>query len=160
MTYTPHPSPASLQSSASVRTAAETRLLWESVEPDRPLPPPTTRAQRNTLLHVLFSLYHAIKTAQLSYNDATGSQFQNESNTKLFACVKTQSQVLPPLIFLSFPLSPLSVRHTHAQTPTLQTQTRWLSHFLTLRSPHLEQSHPRHRAILSSFKRKINTRGS
>ena len=32
----------------------------------------------------------------------------------------------------SFPLSPLFVRHTHAQTPTLQPQNPWLSHFLTL----------------------------
>ena len=40
---------------------------------------------------------------------------------KLLACVTTQSQVLPLLMFLNhctFPLSPLFVRHTHAQTST------------------------------------------
>ena len=30
--------------------------------------------------------------------------------------------------------------HTHAQTPTLQTQNPWLSHFLTVRSPRLEHA--------------------
>ena len=43
----------------------------------------------------------------------------------------------------SFPLSPLFVRHTHAQHPTLQPQNPSLSHFLTLWPPHLEQSPPK-----------------
>ena len=47
----------------------------------------------------------------------------------------------------SFPLSPLFVRHTHAQNPTLQPQNPWLSHFLTLWPPRLEQSPPRHQAL-------------
>ena len=37
------------------------------------------------------------------------------------------------LIVHSFPLPPFLVRHMHAQTPTLQPQNPWLSHFLTLR---------------------------
>ena len=51
----------------------------------------------------------------------------------------------------SFPLSPLFVRHTHAQIPTLQPQNPWLSHFLTLWPPHLEQSPPRHQALCYSL---------
>ena len=51
----------------------------------------------------------------------------------------------------SFPLSPLFVRHTHAQTPTLQPQNAWLSHFLTLWPPHLEQSSPIHQAFCYSL---------
>ena len=51
----------------------------------------------------------------------------------------------------SFPLSPLFVRHTHAQNPTLQPQNPWLSHFLTLWPPHLEQSPPRHQALCNSL---------
>ena len=51
----------------------------------------------------------------------------------------------------SFPLSPLFVRHTHAQNPTLQPQNPWLSHFLTLWPPHLEQSPPRHQALCYSL---------
>ena len=50
----------------------------------------------------------------------------------------------------SFPLSPLFVRHTHAQNPTLQPQNPWISHFLTLWPPHLEQSPPRHQALCYS----------
>jgi len=37
--------------------------------------------------------------AQLSYSNSTGSQFVNESNTKLLACA---AQVPPPLIFLNY----------------------------------------------------------
>ena len=51
----------------------------------------------------------------------------------------------------SFPLTPLFVRHTHAQNPTLQPQNPWLSHFLTLWPPHLEQSPPRHQALCYSL---------
>ena len=60
------------------------------------------------------------------------------------------------LIFLSYctltVLPALSAlrEHTHAQTPTLQPQNPWLSHFLTLRPPHLEQSSPRHQALCYS----------
>ena len=41
--------------------------------------------------------------------------------------------------------------YMHAQTPTLQPQNTWLSHFLTLRPPHLEQSPPRHQALCYSL---------
>ena len=43
--------------------------------------------------------------------------------------------------------------------PTLQPQNSWLSHFLTLWPPHLEQSPQdiRHSATLSSFKSKLKT---
>ena len=59
----------------------------------------------------------------------------------------------------SFPLSPLFVRHTHAQTPALQPQNPWLSHFLTLWSPHLEQSPPKISGNLSfSLPSKANSR--
>ena len=51
----------------------------------------------------------------------------------------------------SLPLSPLFVRHTHAQTPSLQPQNPWLSHFFTLCPPHLEQSPPRHQALCYSL---------
>ena len=59
----------------------------------------------------------------------------------------------------SFPLSPLFVRRTHTQNPTLQPQNPWLSHFLTFWPPHLEQSPPRHRhsTALSSFKSQLKT---
>ena len=56
----------------------------------------------------------------------------------------TQQQVLPLSSFYtlwplqSFPLSPLFIRHTHAQTPTLQLQNSWLAHF----SPHIWNNHP------------------
>ena len=53
-----------------------------------------------------------------------------------------------------FPLSPLFVRHTHAQTPTLQPLNPWLSHFITLRPPHLVKlPQSPHFATFSSFKR-------
>ena len=73
------------------------------------------------------------------------------------ACVTMQSQVPLPLSFWaatplqSFPLSPLFVRHTRAQNPTLQPQNPWLLHFLTLWPPHLEQSPPRHQALCYSL---------
>ena len=51
----------------------------------------------------------------------------------------------------SFPLSPLFVRHTQAQNPTLQLQNPWLLHFLTIWPPHLEQSPPRHQALCYSL---------
>ena len=56
------------------------------------------------------------------------------------------------------PLHVVQVRHTHARTPTLQPQNPWLSHFLTLQSPYLEQSPPKHHAAtLSSFKSRLKT---
>ena len=59
----------------------------------------------------------------------------------------------------SFPLSPLFVRHTHAQTPVLQQQSPWLSHFFTLWPPHLEQSLPRRPGtLLLSHHSKANSR--
>ena len=51
----------------------------------------------------------------------------------------------------SFLLSPLFVRHTHAQNPTIQLQNPWLLHFLTLWPPHPEQSPPRHQAFCYSL---------
>ena len=89
--------------------------------------------------------------------------FLRESNTKLLACVATQSLGLPPLGFLNcfsfsalrFQLSLLFVRHTHAQTPTHQQRNSWLS-LLPLQSWHLEQPPlPRHFTTLSSFKKKL-----
>ena len=56
------------------------------------------------------------KTVCMCYNAITGSAPSFWATTPL----------------QSFPLSPLFVRHTHAQTPTLQPQNPWLSHFLTL----------------------------
>ena len=50
----------------------------------------------------------------------------------------------------SFPHSPFFVRQKHALTPALQPQNPWLSHFLTLRRSHLEQSPPRHQALYNS----------
>ena len=55
------------------------------------------------------------------------------------ACVTTQSQVPLPLIFLSC--------YTFTVLPALS----WLSHFLTLWPPHLEQSPPRHQALCYSL---------
>ena len=59
--------------------------------------------------------------------------------------------------------SPSHSLHTssdrHAQTPTLQPQNPWLSHFLTLWPPYLEQSPPRHQAlVLLSLPSKANSR--
>ena len=51
----------------------------------------------------------------------------------------------------SFLLSPLFIRHMHTQTPTLQLQNPWLSHFLTFWPPHLEQSPLRHQALCYSL---------
>ena len=51
----------------------------------------------------------------------------------------------------SFLLSPLFVRHTHAQNTTIQLQNPWLLHFLTLWPPHPEQSPPRHQAFCYSL---------
>ena len=51
----------------------------------------------------------------------------------------------------SFPLSPLFVRHMHAQNPMLQLQNPWLLHFLTLWPPHLEKSPPRRQALCFSL---------
>ena len=76
--------------------------------------------------------------------------------SKLLVCVTMQSQVPPPPIFLScytFTVLPaLSTLHqTHAcSNSTLQLQNAWLSHFFTLRPPHLEQSPPVHHATLLS----------
>ena len=59
----------------------------------------------------------------------------------------------------SFLLSPLFVRHTHAQNPTPQPQNPWLSHFLTL-CPHILNNLPqdiRHSATLSSLKSQLKT---
>ena len=58
----------------------------------------------------------------------------------------------------SFLLSPLFVRHMHAQTPMLQPQNLWLLHFLTLWPPHLEQSPPRRQALCYSASSKANAR--
>ena len=66
--------------------------------------------------------------------------------------VTTQSQVPLPLIFLSY--YTFTVRPTLHQTHTCSNSQRfnpWLSHFLTLWPPHLEQSTPRHRALCYSF---------
>ena len=77
------------------------------------------------------------KTACMCYNAITGFH----SLLSFWAATPLQS----------FPLSPLFVRHTHAQNPTLQPQNPWLSHFLTLWSPHLEQSSSRHQALCYSL---------
>ena len=56
-----------------------------------------------------------------------------------------------------FPLSPLIFRHA-CQTPARQPQTSWISHFLTLRSPQLERSPPRHQALCYSLPSKANSK--
>ena len=59
---------------------------------------------------------------------------------------------LSELLHLYSPsLSLRSSSDTHAQNPTLQPQNPWLSHFLTLWPPHLEQSPPRHQALCYSL---------
>ena len=81
---------------------------------------------------------------------------------------KTACMCYKAIIFLicntlqSFPLSPLFVRHTHAQNPSLQPQNPWLSHFLTLWPPHLENlpQDISHSATLSSFNSALWTRTS
>ena len=57
----------------------------------------------------------------------------------------------------SFMLSPLFVRHMHAQTPTLQPQNPCFLHFFTLWPPHLEQSPPSG-SLLLSLPSKANSR--
>ena len=76
------------------------------------------------------------KTACMCYNAITGS------------APSYLSELLP---LQSFPLSPLFVRHRHAQPPKLQPQNPWLSHFFTLWPPHLQQSPPRHQALCYSL---------
>ena len=89
------------------------------------------------------------KTACICYNAITGSAASYLSG--LLHLYRSQKRKKSPS------RSPLFVRHTHAQNPTLQPQNPWLSHFLTLWPPHLEQSPPRHRvsATLSSFKSQL-----
>ena len=84
------------------------------------------------MLHALFSEHHAIKTARVSYINSSSLSFWRN---QIYFWTTT------PL--LSFPLAPFFIRHTRVQTRTLQPQNPWLSHFLTLRSSHLEQSPPR-----------------
>ena len=43
------------------------------------------------------------------------------------------------------------IRITNAQTPRLQVQNPWLSHFLILQLPHQEQFSPRHQALCYSL---------
>ena len=43
------------------------------------------------------------------------------------------------------------IRSTNAQTPRLQLQNPWLSHFLILQLPHQEQFSPRHQALCYSL---------
>ena len=78
------------------------------------------------------------KTACMCYNAITGS---------------APSYLSELLRLQSFPLSPLFITqsHTHAQNPMLQPLNPWLSHFLTLWPPHLEQSPPRHQALCYSL---------
>ena len=77
--------------------------------------------------------------------------------TKLLACVSTQSQVLLPLIFLSYytftVLSALSAVHqTHACSNSNSSTSKPMSfHFLSLWPPHLEPSPPRHQALCYSL---------
>ena len=79
-------------------------------------------------------------------------------------CCTPQSEL--PLIFLSCytftvlpALSALRQTHRHAQNPTLQRQNPWLSHFLTLWPPHLEQSSPKTSGtLLLSVPSKANSR--
>ena len=82
------------------------------------------------------------KTACMCYNAITGSAPSYFSD----------------LLHLYSPSRSIrSSSDTHAQTPTLQPQNPWLSHFFTLWPPHLEQSPLRHQATLSSFKIKLKT---
>ena len=100
-----------------------------------------------------------MKTAHLSYSNSTGFQVLNKSDTKLLAHVLQDNNRFCPLslIFLNFCtfkfLPALSaLRQTHAcSNSNLQPQNPWLSHFLTLRPPHLEQSPPRHQALCYSL---------
>ena len=58
-----------------------------------------------------------------------------------------------------FPLSPLFIRHTHTQTPTLQPQNSWLSLFSWF-GPHIWNNLPqdvRHSESLPSFRNKLKT---
>ena len=84
---------------------------------------------------------------QIKYKTACMLQHNQRFHSLLSFCAATPLQ--------SFLLSLLFVRHTHAQNPMLQPQNPWLSHFLTLWPPHLEQSPPRHSATLSSFKSQL-----
>ena len=81
---------------------------------------------------------------------------------KLLACVTTQSQVLPLLIFLNhcaFLPSPLFVRHMRAQTPTLQPQNPWLLHLSLTSDPASGTIFPRTSGFstLFPYKSKLKT---
>ena len=80
---------------------------------------------------------------QIKYKTACMLQRNHRFHSLLSFCAVTPLQ--------SFLLSLLFVRHTHAQNPMLQPQNPWLSHFLTLCLPHLEQSPPRHQALCYSL---------
>ena len=76
------------------------------------------------------------KTACMCYNTITGSA----------------PSYISGLLHRNSPSSCLrSLSDMHAQTPALQPQNPWLSHFFTLWPPHLEQSPPRHQALCYSL---------
>ena len=94
--------------------------------------------------------HHVLHCSVLPLDAEIRQVFGQEWRVKLFWTVQ---EVPRPLVFLSyytftaFMLSPLFIRHTHAQTPTHQLQNPWLLHFLTLQPLHLEKSPPRHQAL-------------
>ena len=100
----------------------------------------------------LRALQHQSHTPLMQNFTDTGSQFLKESNTILLSHVKHSHKFflsylfeLPHLYNPSCSLGSLS--DTHAQTPVLPPQNPWLSFILSLWSPHLEQSPPRHQAL-------------
>ena len=75
------------------------------------------------------------KTACMCYNAITGSA----------------PSYFSELLHLYSPSRSSSDTRMLNWNPTLQPQNPWLSHFLTLWSPHLEQSPPRHQTLCYSF---------
>ena len=90
-------------------------------------------------LHVLFSEHQAINTAHPSYSNFIGFRYLNASNTKLPACVTTQSLVPPPLTFQNYcsctALHALSALHqTHAYSNSDASTAKLMAFALSLTS--------------------------
>lgn len=94
-------------------------------------------------LHAIFSEHQAIKTAHLSYSNFHGSQFLNESNTKLLACITTPLIFVTHCTFTALPAVLVFIRLIHVQNPTPQRKTAGFRSF---------SQGIRHSATLSSDK--------
>ena len=94
-------------------------------------------------LHAIFSEHQAIKTAHLSYSNFNGSQFLNESNAKLLACITTPLMFVTHCTFTALPAVSVFIKHIHVKTQRLNHKTAGFRSF---------SQGIRHSATLSSDK--------